>query len=55
MYLDKQPTSFFEIMLDLVFLAHYVCVSPDAYVNSIVLLDLPITQLGVELVGRGVK
>lgn len=52
MYLDNELTSFLKIMLDLVILAHHVCV-PD--VNSIVLLDLPIAELGVELVGRGVK
>lgn len=51
-YLNKQPTSFFKIMLNLVILAHHVCVSN---VNSIVLVDLPIIQLGVELVRRGVK
>lgn len=49
---DSQLTSFFKSMLNLVILAHHVCMSN---VNSIVLLELPIAELGVELVGRGVK
>lgn len=39
-------------MLNLVLLAHHVRMSG---VNSTVLLDLPIAELGVELVGRGVQ
>ena len=42
-------------MLKLVVLAHHVCVSPDADVHSVVLLQLPVAQLVVELVGRGVQ
>ena len=42
-------------MLKLVLLAHHVRVSPDANVYSVVLLQLPVVQLVVELVGRGVE
>lgn len=46
----SQPTSFVKIMLEVVFLAQDVRVS-----DAEVLVDLPIAQLGVELVGRGVQ
>lgn len=46
-----QLTSFFKVMLNLIILAHQVRVSD---VNSIVLLDLPVAELVVKLVGRGV-
>lgn len=55
MDLDNQPTSFVKIMLNVIFLAHHVCVSSNADVYSVVLLHLSIIHLVVELVGRGVK
>ncbi len=52
MYRGNLLTSLFKVMLDLVILAHYISVRN---VNSILLMELSVTQLVVELVGRGVK
>lgn len=55
MYLHSQPTSFVKVVLELIILAHHVRVSSDANVYSIVLMHLPIVQLVMELVRRGVE
>lgn len=49
----KQPTSFVETVLQFFFLAQDVSVPTDS--DSIVLLDLPVAQFVVELVGGGVQ
>lgn len=42
-------------MLKFFFLAHDVRVSPDADVHPVVVVELPVAQFVVQLVGRGVQ
>lgn len=54
-FLEHQLTSFFKVVFDIVILAHDVCMSSNANINSIFIENLPIVELVVELVGCGVK